>query len=79
VHAVRLVGDLFFIICRKAEIKGGGFFHMKRKIISALLCATMAATLFAGCGSSESGDAGSTGTSDESTGGTDSSDAGSGD
>ena len=33
-------------------------FHMKKKIVSALLCATMVATMFAGCGSS--GDSGDT-------------------
>ena len=34
-------------------------FHMKKKIVSALLCATMVATMFAGCGSSgDSGDSG---------------------
>ena len=32
---------------------------MKKKIVSALLCATMVATMFAGCGSSgDSGDSG---------------------
>ena len=29
---------------------------MKKKVVSALLCATMVATMFAGCGSKESSD-----------------------
>jgi hypothetical protein len=67
-------GRFVFLICRKAGIRRR-IFEMKKKIISALLCATMAATLFAGCGSSETSDSGS-GTSDEGTSDAGSSDTG---
>lgn len=39
---------------RSTNIKGG--FYRKKKVVSALLCATMVATMFAGCGSKESSD-----------------------
>ena len=34
---------------------------MKKKLVSALLCATMAASLLAGCGSGDTSDTGSSG------------------